>query len=103
MKNALLVFIALSSALLFACAPVEQGQRLRIVNASNAPITNLHVLFPDQEIVYGDVAANATTAYKVAPKGVYRYAAYRYDINGESITQPVIDFVGESPIDGATF
>lgn len=96
----LAVMLLLGSAGMLACAPNAQGQRLRIVNQGSAPITNLRVLFPDQEIGYGDVAANATTEYKVAPKGVYAYAAYRYDVNGETVTQPVIDWVGETPIEG---
>lgn len=97
MKKILFVIITLLPVLLFACAPGEQGQRLRIVNSGNTLITNLRVLFPDQEIVYGDIPPRATTAYKVAPKGVYGYAAYKYDLNGETITQPVIDWVASRP------
>jgi hypothetical protein len=37
------------------------------------------------------------------PKGVYGYAAYRHDLNGETVTQPVIDWVGESPMEGTAF
>lgn len=103
MRWVLMGAAVLLGVMLLACAPTEQGQRLRIVNAGAVPITNLRVLFPDQEIVYGNVGANATTEYKVAPKGVYGYAAYRFDVNGETITQPVIDWVGESPIEGNTF
>ena len=48
-------------------------------------------------------ARNATTEYRVFPKGVYGYAAYRYDVNGETVTQPVIDWVGEEPMQGSAF
>ncbi len=34
---------------------------------------------------------------------MYGYAAYRYDLNGETITQPVIDWVGETPMEGNSF
>lgn len=37
------------------------------------------------------------------PNGVYRYAAYRLEVNGQTVTQPVLDWVGEEPIDGAAF
>lgn len=98
----ILFFVALLGAVsLLACAP--QGQRLRLINQSAVPISNLSVLFPEQEVAFGDVAANATTEYKVFPKGVYGYAAYRYDMNGKTITQPVIDWVGEKPMQGSAF
>lgn len=103
MNKVVLLLIAVLAVALFACAPQEQGQRLRIINAGSEPITNLRVLFPDQEIVYGNVGANAMTDYKVAPKGVYGYAAYRYDVDRQTVTQPVIDWVGEEPMEGSTF
>jgi hypothetical protein len=61
------------------------------------------VLFPDAEVSFGDVPANATTDYKIFPKGVYGYAAYKYDLNGQTVTQPVIDWVGETPMEGTSF
>jgi hypothetical protein len=88
---------------LSGCSLFQQGQRLRIVNSSPNAITNLRVLFPEEEISFGNVGPNATTDYKVFPKGVYGYAAYRYDLNGQTVTQPVIDWVGESPIEGSAF
>ena len=36
-------------------------------------------------------------------KGVYRYAAYRFQAGGETVTQPVIDWVGEEPMPGEAF
>lgn len=32
-----------------------------------------------------------------------RGRAYRLEVNGQTVTQPVLDWVGEEPIDGATF
>jgi hypothetical protein len=61
------------------------------------------VLFPDGEILFGDVGAGATTPYRPVPHGVYAYAAYRYEVDGEDVTQPVIDWVGEVPLEGSAF
>ena len=73
------------------------GPRLRIKNDSDQEIKNLIVLFPDSRISFGTVAANATTEYQIAPKGVYNFAAYEYEIDGQVVTQRVRDWVGESP------
>ena len=65
---------------------------------------NLTVQFPDFVLVpFGDVAIGATTAYEPVRDGVYRYAAYRLQINGEIVSQPVIDWVGEQPMEGRDF
>lgn len=63
----------------------------------------LTVIFPDGEIVFGDIAVGASTAYKVVPNGVYGYAAYRYRVEQVEFTQPVIDWVGEAPLGRARF
>ena len=34
---------------------------------------------------------------------MYRYAAYQVRVNGATVTQPVIDWVGERPMDGESF
>jgi hypothetical protein len=36
------------------------------------------------------------------PNGVYGYAAYRFEVDGQEVTQPVIDWVGEAPLDADT-
>lgn len=41
--------------------------------------------------------------YRDVPHGVYRYAAYKLEANGKTIEQPVIDWVGEEPMDGTAF
>ncbi|HEY9087875.1 MAG TPA: hypothetical protein VIO36_06880 [Anaerolineaceae bacterium] len=82
--------------------PGEAGStRLRITNAGSAPIKNLTVLFPEEEIFFGDIAAGATTEYLPVKNGVYGYAAYRYELDGEQVTQPVIDWVGEEGKQGS--
>ena len=61
------------------------------------------MLFPDSQTAYGDVAAGSTTTYRAVARGVFRYAAYRLEIDGELVTQPVIDWVGETPMEGRAF
>jgi hypothetical protein len=61
------------------------------------------VLFPESQTPFGDVAAGATTTYRAVAGGGFRYAAYRLDIDGEIVTQPIIDWVGETPMQGRAF
>lgn len=84
-----------------ATAPVLAS--LRIYNAGSAPLTGLRVGFPDAEVSFGDVPAGATTGYRVVSGGVYRYAAYRFVHEGDTIGQPVEDWFGEVPMRGERF
>jgi hypothetical protein len=88
---------------LSACAGGLSAPQLRIENRGEVDIVNLRVLFPEGEVFFGDVAAGETTAYRPVPNGVYGYAAYRFDVDGETVTQPVIDWVGELPMQGTAF
>jgi hypothetical protein len=81
----------------------SRGAQLRIINKGSAYIHNLTVIFPENNIAFGDVPAGATTDYRLVSNGVYNYAAYRYFQNGQEITQPVIDWVGENPRAGKLF
>lgn len=85
-------------------------QQLRIINSGAEDIEGLVILFPENtadsqaiEIEFGNVPAGATTEYKSVPSGVYRYSAYKYFWNERLVTQPVIDWVGESPMIGEKF
>jgi len=78
-------------------------QKLRIINQSNILLHNLVVVFPDERIEFGDVPGGTTTEYRDVPQGVYRYAAYYVEVNGQSYEQPVVDWVGETPMQGENF
>jgi WD40 repeat protein len=78
-------------------------QKLRIINQSNISLQSLVVVFPDERIEFGDVPGGTTTDYRVVPQGVYGYAAYNVEVNGQSYEQPVIDWVGETPLQGDNF
>jgi hypothetical protein len=90
-----------SAALALVPAGCGAAARLRVKNVGG-PVSGLVVLFPDDEVEFGDVAAGATTEYRSAPSGVYRLAAYRVEVAGRPRTQPVKCWVGETPLaDGA--
>ena len=76
---------------------------LRVMNKGSVPINNLVVLFPEESIEFGDIPPGTTTEYQEVPHGVFSYAAYQFEVDGEVITQPVIDWVGESPMNGTLF
>ncbi|MBC7876201.1 MAG: hypothetical protein H7Y59_03435 [Anaerolineales bacterium] len=82
---------------------VSKTALLRIINNGSTTITNLVVRFPSDSISFGDVPAGMTTEYKEAPNGVYRYAAYRFEVRGNLISQDVTDWMGEYSMDGNLF
>lgn len=88
---------------LASCGTGAESSRLRITNGGDEPIAGLIVLFPEEGITFGDVAPGETTEYEVVSQGVYRYAAYRFQHGGETVTQPVLDWVGEEPMRGEAF
>jgi hypothetical protein len=106
-RAAFLLGVVLAAHVFGGCAGCSDSAsglpRLRITNGGGVAATQLTVLFPRDEIEFGDVAADATTGYRTVPNGVYRYAAYRLRVNGQTVTQPVIDWVGEEPLDGNSF
>lgn len=79
------------------------AQQLRITNQGSLLIHNLVVRFPDDQIEYGDIPPGGTSDYQLIPHGVYRYAAYNVEVNGKLYEQPVVDWIGETPMDGKFF
>jgi hypothetical protein len=88
---------------LAGCGWLDPTPRLRVTNAGTTPIENLTVLFPEDRIPFGDIPVGGTTGYEEVPNGVYAYAAYRLDLDGATVSQPVIDWVGEEPMEGEAF
>ena len=97
------ITIAMLLALQACSGPSTPAPQLRVINGGKEPIQSLTVVFPDSEVEFGDIPAGSTTSYKVVPRGVYAYAAYRYKIGRVDVTQPVRDFVGASPMGRARF
>jgi hypothetical protein len=86
------------------------AQELRVENVGIHAITGLSVFFPGHpsgsattQIAFGDIAAGSVSVYKTIPGGVYGYGAYHYTVDGKTIDQPVLDWVGERPMDGYRF
>ncbi len=107
----LIMLLAMSAGCVPSQSPLSHAiQQLRIMNSGNEDLKGLSVLFPgptaDSEAVrvnFGDVPGGATTSYQAVPAGVYRYAAYEYLLEGRHINQPVVDWVGEKPMEGVQF
>jgi hypothetical protein len=78
--------------------PSNSASRIRAVNDSTEELRDLRLVFPQEEVVIGDVAPGAASDYVEVAHGVYSYSAFRYLQGGESVVQPVIDFVGEIPL-----
>ena len=84
-------------------SPAAATQLLRVRNTGPDAAASLRVQFPPGEVAFGDVRANSTTAYKPVPGGVYGYAAYRLRVGDREVSVPVIDWVGEVPLEGSAF
>lgn len=81
-----------------ASTPASTVNRVRVTNDGPAAVSDLELLFPVDAVAVGDVATGATSDYVEVPHGVYHYSAFAYTVDGKRVTQPVIDFVGESPM-----
>ena len=104
----MMLFISACQPAISTIEPLQQ--QLRVVNSGSEDIKGLKVLFPGRtadaeatRVEFGDVQAGQTTEYRYVPSGVYRYAAYEYLLDSRVVTQPVIDRVGESPVEGEKF
>ena len=78
--------------------PSSAASRIRVVNDSTEELRDLHVLFPREDVPVGDVAPGSASDYVEVPQGVDNYSAFRFHRGGASVVQPVIDFVGETPL-----
>jgi hypothetical protein len=77
--------------------------RLRVINTGAFPIHSLVVIFPEDRIEFGDIPAGAATEYKDVPHGVFSYAAYQFEVDGQVVELAVLDWVGEKPMSGISF
>ena len=98
------VSLLLLSLALAACSVLEPDRdSLRVTNTGSVALVDLTVFSPGSEVNFGTINPGETTEYRVMPGGVYHYAAFEYTDTGERVSQPVIDFVGESPMRGSRF
>ena len=106
----LLFFISACAPQATNSTPIPESQQLRITNSGSTDIVGLEVLFPGPRwdapayrVKFGNIPAGQTTEYQNVLSGVYRYAAYSYTLDSGIVTQPVLDWVGESPMAGKKF
>src|SRR5687768_3364997 len=88
----------LALAIVFISASESTG--LRIENVGTQEIKKLRVGFGGQWFDFGDVSPGEVTDYVEVPTGVFSYAAYEHEWEGEVIGQPVRDWFGEVPLEG---
>jgi len=90
--------------LLAGCgSPQSTGPRLRITNTSSFPLDRVVVMFPNEQVTFGPIPTGETSDYQPIEHGVYGYAAYQVTFDGQTITQPVLDWMGATPLDGESF
>lgn len=78
--------------------------RLRITNVGSTPIRQFAVGFcGGAEVRFGDIGPGETSGYRDVPHGVFSSAAFRYEWEGQPVTQPDIDCVGVSPLPGGDY
>lgn len=83
-----------------SATPTPKFSSLRIMNTSTYDLHQLVVIFPTQRIDFGDIPAGATSAYLPVTNGVYRYSAFKVEIDGKLYDQGVTDWMGEQPMPG---
>ena len=103
MRHGFLKSLALALSMAGCSTVGPEAAELRIHNAGTEPLVALTVYSPGSEVDFGTINPGQTSDYRVMPGGVYHYSAFAYTHNGERVEQPVIDFVGESPMQGSRF
>jgi hypothetical protein len=76
---------------------------LRLLNVGERYVDSLTVMLPFATVYFGDLPAGASTVYRSFPRGIYRYAAFGFSLNGHRQIQPVADWTGERPMEGQAF
>ena len=90
---------------LTACASwlSPTDHRLRVANIGADSINELVIRFPGSVVTFGNVLPGTTTTYRQVAGGVYGYGAFDFVVDSVIVRQPVIDWVGESPMEGEAF
>ena len=97
-KLALAVVVLLPLAFTLWVTGLFSPSLLRVENRGYSDLQDLTVWFPRERVEFGDVPAGQLSGYRLVFGGVYQYAAYEITVDGERKIQPVIDWVGETPL-----
>ena len=94
-----LIVRALAALILFSGCPAPFGPKgdvhIRIANESSFPFASVDVVFPEDSVDYGAIAANGASEYRAVSKA-YQYALIIVQVGGEERRLQPIDFVGET-------
>jgi hypothetical protein len=92
-----------SAALLGCIHCGRNNAQLRIINSGSAALQDVIIVFPNDEVKFGDIPAQSASRYVAVKHGVGPYAAFRFIWNGVEVRQNVMDFIGWKPISGQAF
>jgi hypothetical protein len=95
-----LLGVGLMVALTSCDSPFEPSGdvNVRVANNSSFAFDRVEVVFPEDLVDYGTVAARGVSEY-VAVEAAYRYAYIEAEIDGEVLLIQPIDYVGETPLE----
>lgn len=109
----LIIFIILLTGACTKSNPTSDvatnSQQLRISNVGDTSIQDFTIVVPGTttavltRINFGNIDSGQITEYKPIPGGVYRFSAYEYSLDGETVFQGVMDWLGEKPLSGTQF
>lgn len=91
------VFVLVTAACDSPFAP-DGDVEIRITNASSFPFERVDAVFPDDEVSFGAINPQGSSAYRRVSTA-YRYAYIEVQIDGEELRIQPIDYVGEDPLD----
>ncbi|MDR8393688.1 hypothetical protein NC796_21215 [Aliifodinibius sp. S!AR15-10] len=77
---------------------IESDVLIRIQNNSSYTLNDLKVVFPEDEVAYGDVSGGKKSGYEQVIKA-YRYAYIETVVREKKLVLQPIDYVGESLLD----
>ncbi len=98
-----IMLLVITLGLIGCTVPAIRPAQLRLENDSAVALDRVVVIFPHERIIFGPLPPGTTSAFQPVPRGVYGYAAYEVRVNGQTIAQPVEDWVGEQPLAGTHF
>jgi len=98
--------LALIALFVFAgCpAPTESsvGVNIRVANESSFAFSDVDVVFPQDSVDYGGVAAHGASDYRRVTQA-YSYALIIVHVGGEELRLQPIDYVGESALSAGRY
>lgn len=83
-----------------SCAEMHMpsgGVHVRVENASNFPMNQIEVGFPDTLVSYGDLPPGSKSAYREVP-AAYDIAGVTMTVGEKKLRLQPVDFVGEEPL-----